>query len=102
MFALLSGLTQTLIVYGNVAFHKTNEEALIRSKWWSTFVTDLKPYENILSTLSYDLRKGGIAYHTFDQHYESPSKQDFKSVIAGLKAETVALQEDKANLVGST
>ena len=39
---LLSGLTQTLIVYKNVALHKTNEVALTRSKWLSTFVIDLK------------------------------------------------------------
>ena len=57
----------------------------------------LKPYENFLSKLSNDLRKAGIAAHTVDQLYESPYKQDFKSVIAGLKAEIVALQEDKVN-----
>ena len=53
---------------------------------------DLKPYENFLSKLSDDLRKAGIAAHTIDQLYESPSKQKFKSVNAGLKAEIVALQ----------
>ena len=42
-----------------------------------------------------------MAAHTVDQLYESPSEQNFKSVIAGLKAEIVALQEDKVNLVGS-
>ena len=67
LFALLSGLTQTLIVYDNVAFHKTIEVALTRSKWLSTFVIDLKPYEKILSKLSDDLRKAGIAGHTVDQ-----------------------------------
>ena len=46
LFSLLSGLTQTLIVYENVAFHKINEAALTRSKWLSTFVIDLKPSEN--------------------------------------------------------
>ena len=67
VFALLSGLTQTLIVCENVAFHKTNEVALIRSKWLSTFVIDLKPYAKFLSKLSDDLRKAGIAAHTVDQ-----------------------------------
>ena len=100
LFVLLSGLTQTLIIYENVAFHKTKKIALTRSKWLSTFVIDLKPNENILSKLSDDLRKDGIAAHTVDHLYESPSKQDFKSVIAGLKAEIVALQEGKVNLVG--
>ena len=101
LFALLSGLTKTLIVYENVAFHKSNEVACTGSKWLSTFVIDCKPYENFPSKLSDDLRKAGIAAHTVDHLYESPSKQDFKSVIAGLKAEIVALQEDKVNLVGS-
>ena len=91
LFALLSGLTQTLIVYENAAYHKTNEVALIRSKWLSTFVIDLKPYKNFLSKLSDDLRKAGIDAHAVDQLYESPSKQDFKSVNAGLKAEIVVL-----------
>ena len=42
-----------------------------------------------------------MAAHTVDQLYESPSKQDFKFVIAGLKAEIVALQEDKSPFSGS-
>ena len=96
LFALLSGLMQTLIVYENVAFHKTNEVALTRSKWLSTFVIDLKPYDNFLSKLSDDLRKAGIAAYTVDQLYESPSKQNFKSAIAGLKAVIVALPEIKS------
>ena len=62
---------------------------------------DLKPNGNFLSNLSDDLGKAGIAAHTVDQLYESPSKQDFKFVIAGLKAEIIALQEDTFNLVGS-
>ena len=53
---LLSGLTQALIVYENVAFHKTNEVTLTISKWYFTFVVDLKPYENFLNKLSDDLR----------------------------------------------
>ena len=101
LFTLLSGLTQTLIVYENVAVHMTNEVALARSKWLSTFVIDLNPYENFFCKLSDDLRKAGITAYTVDQLYESPSKQDFKSAIAGLEAEIIALQEDKVNLVGS-
>ena len=50
LFALLSGLTQTLRVCENVALFKGDEVALIRSKWLSTFVIDLKHYENFLST----------------------------------------------------
>ena len=66
LFNLLSGLTQTLTVYENVAFHKTNEVALTRSKWLSTFVIDLNPYENFSSKISDDLRKAGTAAHTVD------------------------------------
>ena len=39
----------------------TIEVALTRSKWLSTFVIDLKPYEKFFSRLSDDLRKAGIA-----------------------------------------
>ena len=49
LFTPFSGLTPALIVNENVALHKTNEVALTRSKWLSTFVIDLKPYENFLS-----------------------------------------------------
>ena len=69
LFTLLSGLTQTLIVYENIAYHNTNEVALTRSTWLSTFVIDIKPYENFLCKLSDDLRKAGIAVHTVDQLY---------------------------------
>ena len=62
---------------------------------------ELKPFENFLSKLLDDIRKAGIAAYTVYQLYKSPSKQDFKSVISGLKAEIIALQEDKVNLVGS-
>ena len=65
----------------------------------STFVIDLKPYENSLSKLSDDFKKVGLAAHTVHKLYESP-KQYFMSVIAGLKAEIVALQENKVYLVG--
>ena len=90
-----SELTQALIVRENVAFHMINEIALTRSKWLTTFVIDLKPYENFLSKLSNDLHKVRTAAHTTDQFYEAPSKQNFRSVIAGLRAEIATLQEDQ-------
>ena len=101
LFTLLSELTQALIVHENVAFHMINEIALTRSKWLTTFVIDLKPYENFLTKLSNDLDKARTAAHTIDQFYEAPSKQDFRSVIAGLRAEIATLQKDQMNLVES-
>ena len=77
LFILLSELTQALIVHENVAFHMINEIALTRSKWLTTFVIDLKPYEHFLTKLSNDLDKARTAAHTIDQFYEAPSKQDF-------------------------
>ena len=58
-------------------------------------------YFCVLIKLSDDLGKVVISAHTVDQLYESPSKQDFRCVIVGFKAEIVALQKDKVNLVGS-
>ena len=101
LFTLLSELTQALIVCENVAFHMINEIALTRSKWLTTFVIDLKPYENFLTKLSNDLDKARTAAHTNDQFYEDPSKQDFRSVIVGLRAEVATLQKDQMNLVES-
>ena len=63
LFTLLSELTKALIVHENVAFHMINEIALIRSKWLTTFVIDLKPYENFLTKLSNDLDKARTAAH---------------------------------------
>ena len=99
LFTLLSELTQALIVCENVAFHMNNEIALTRSKWLITFVIDLKPYKNFLTKLSNELDKARTAAHTIDQFYEAPSKQDFRSVIAGLRAEIATLQKDQVNLV---
>ena len=46
LFTLFSWLILALLIHKNVAFHKANEIALTRSKWLSTFIIDLKPYEN--------------------------------------------------------
>ena len=90
LFTLLSELTQALIVHDNVAFHMIKEIALTRSKWLTTFVIDLKPLDKVRT-----------AAYTIDQFYEVPSKQDFRSVIAGLRAEITTLQMDQMNLVES-
>ena len=101
LFTLLSELTQALIVHENVAFHMINEITLMRSKWLTTFVIDLKPYKNFLTKLSNNLDKARTAADTIDQFYEAPSKQDFRSVIAGLRTEIATLQKDLMNLVES-
>ena len=101
LFTMLSELTQALIVCENVAFHMINEIALTRSKWLTTFVIDIKPYVNFLTKVSNAVGKARTAGHTIDQFYEAPSKQDFRSVIAGLRAEIATLQEDQMNLVES-
>ena len=51
LFTLFSGLTPALIIHENVAFHKA------RSKWLSTFMIDLEPYENLLNRFSEDFGK---------------------------------------------
>ena len=46
LFTLFSQLTPALIIHENVTFYEVNEIALTRSKWLSTFIIDLKPYDN--------------------------------------------------------
>ena len=46
-----SMLMLALIKHENVAFHKANKIALTRSKWFYTFIIDLKPYKNLLNTV---------------------------------------------------
>ena len=67
LFTLFSWLTPALIIHENVAFHKADEIALIRSKCLSTYIIDLKPYENFLNRLSEDLGKARIAAHSIEQ-----------------------------------
>ena len=64
-------------MHENVAFHKANDIALTRSKWLSTYIIDLKPYENFLNRLSEDLGKAKIATHSIEQFYDFPSKQEY-------------------------
>ena len=82
-----------------MAFHKTNEIALTRSKRLSTFITDLKPYENFLNRLSEDLGKARITAHSIEEFYDFPSKQYYRGIIKGLKGEIVALQNGQHTLV---
>ena len=89
MFTQFYGLTLELIICENVVFHKANEIALTRSKWLSTLMTDLKPYENFLNKFSEDVGKARITAHCIEQFYGFPSKQDYKRMIKGLKSEVV-------------
>ena len=97
MFTLFSGLTLALVIYENVAL--TNEIALTRSKWLSTFTIDLKPYEIFLNKLLEDLGKARITAHCIEQFYDFPSKQDYGGIVKGLKGESVALLNDQQTLV---
>ena len=99
LFTLFSGLTPALIICENVAFHKTKEITIIRSKWLSTFITDLKPYGNFLNKLSGDLGKAKITADSIEQFYDFLSKQDYGRIIKGLKGEIVALLHDQHTLV---
>ena len=74
LFILYSGLTLALIMHENVGFPKANEIALTRSKWLSTFITDLKLYEMCLNKLSEDMGKARKVAHSIEQFYDFPSK----------------------------
>ena len=91
LFTLFSGLTLALIIHEKVAFNKADEIAITRSKWLSSFIIDLKLFENLLNKLSEDLGKAKINAHSIEQFYDFPSKQDYERVTKRLKGETVAL-----------
>ena len=99
LFTLFSGLIPALIIHENVAHQKVNEITLIRSKWLSTFIIDIKPYENFFNKLSEDLGKDKIGAHIIEQFYDFPSKQHYWQIIKGLKGEIVALLNDQHTLV---
>ena len=101
LFTLFPGQTPLLIIHENVAFHKANEIALTRSKWLSTFIINLKPYENFLNKLLEDLGKAKITAYSIQQFYDFPSKQDYKGITNELKGEIVALQNDEQTLVAN-
>ena len=82
-----------------MAFHEANEIALTKSKWLSTFIIDLKPYKNFLTRLSEDLGKVRGTAHSNEKFYDFPSKQDYGTVIKGIKGEIVALLNDQHTLV---
>ena len=84
-FTLFSGLKPALVICENMAFHKANEIAISRSKWLSTFIIDLKPYQNFLNKLSENLGKARIIVHSIEQFYDFPSEQDYRRIIKGLK-----------------
>ena len=99
LFTLFSGQTQVLIIHENVAFHKANEMAPTGSKWMSTFIIDLKAYENYWNTFSEDLGKAGITAHIIERFYDFSSIQDYGRIIEGLKGEIVDLLNDQHTLV---
>ena len=99
IFTLLSGIPLVLIIHENVAFYMANEIPLTRCKWLSTFIIDIKPYENFLNGLLEYLVKDRITAHSIEQFYDLPSKQDYRRIIKGLKGKIVSLLNDQHTLV---
>ena len=87
----LSGMTEALVIYENVVFHKENEVAIMRSKWLFTFVIDLNPYENFLMRLAIDVENAEIVARNFVQLYDTPRWQGFLNSFIGLQKEIQAL-----------
>ena len=77
--------TAALIINKNVVFHKANEIALTRSKWFSAFIINLKPYENFLNKLSEDLGKPRITAYSTEQFYDLSSNQDYRGIFKDWK-----------------
>ena len=99
LFTLFPWLMLALIIHKNVAFHKANEIDITRSKWLSSFIINLKPYENIWNKLSEDLGKFKITAESTEKFYDFPSNQDYRGLIKELKGENVTLQNDQHALV---
>ena len=50
--ALLVGVSNAVIISNNVVFSKVNEITTTRSEWVITFVIDMAPYEESLTSLT--------------------------------------------------
>ena len=68
-----------------MVFHKANEIAITRPKWLSTFIIELKPYENFFNRLSEDLGKARITVHGIEWLYDFPFKQDYGGNNEGIE-----------------
>ena len=70
LFTLFPGLTLALLIHENVVFQKANKITITRSNCFSTFMIELKPYENFSNKMSEDLGKAKITAHSIDQFYD--------------------------------
>ena len=98
---LLFGLTEALVINENVVFHKENEVSITRSKWLFTFVIDLNPYENFLSSLAIDIENAAIVARNLIQIYDKPRREGFLNSFYGLKKQIKDLQIDRRNVIES-
>ena len=92
---LLFGLTEALVINENVVFHKENEVSITRSKWLFTFLIDLNPYENFLSSLALDIEKAAMVARNLIQIYDKPRREGFLNSFYGLQKQIIDLQVDR-------
>ena len=97
----LFGLTETLVINQNVVFHKANEVSITRSRWLFTFIIDLNPYENFLTSLALDVENAAIVARNLVQVYDKPRWAGFLNSFYGLQKEIEALQASRLNLIES-
>ena len=82
-----AGYTSCFNIHENVVFHKTKEVALNKARWLVTFVHDLRPYEQFISTISNDLDQTNDAMETLIQYYRKTNQTRYVDTIHSLHAE---------------
>ena len=92
---LFSVLTNGLVIHENVAFHKVNDISLTRSKWLTTFVIDLNPFQHFLEKLSFNLQRSSTAANNVEKLYDYPSQHDYHHILLGLQKEITSLREQQ-------
>ena len=97
----LLGVVHALVIHENIVFYKQNEVSITHSDWLLTFVIDLKPYENFLEKLSYDVQKASLITLHLVQIYKEPQRHGFLNAFQNLQAEIYELQAAQTSILES-
>ena len=98
---ILIGYTSCFNIHENVVFHKTNEVALNRARWLVTFVHDLRPYEQFISTISNDLDQTNEVMETLIQYYRKTNQTGYVDTIHSLHEEIAILNDTYGAVKGA-
>ena len=90
---MLISYTCCFDVHENVIFYKTNEVALNRARWLVTFVHDLRPYEQFISSISKDLDQTNKVMETLILYYRTYNQTRYVDTIYSLHEEIAILSD---------